>query len=139
MESAGPVTEKKRHWFTWRRAVIAIALLAAFGVGTAAAGGTKTVTKTVTKTQTVTKTPSACTAAITDARQVAVLAGRQFGRVATLFPLVSQAAAAGASGDTLTLNSIAAKLRSFTAATKNATGEMTLLAGQFNSHAASCR
>lgn len=124
-------------WLTWRRAAFALALFAAFGIGTATSGGTKTVTKT--KTETVTKAPAACTAAIAEARQVALLAGGQFGRVSRLFPLVSQAAQAGAAGDTATIYAIAAKLRAFNADAESAAARMGTLTGQFNGHAAACR
>lgn len=128
---------KRSGWLTWRRVALAAALLAAFGVGTAAGGGTKTVTKT--KTEIVTKAPAACAAAIADARLVARLAGGQFGHAATLFPLVSQAAQAGANGDTAAIYAIAAKMRTFTAGADAAAARMATLADRFSSSAAACK
>jgi hypothetical protein len=124
-----------RRWFTWRRAVVAIALLAAFGVGTAA-GTTKTITKTSTATRTV--APTSCKTAIGSARQAFRVARSVVGSFAPILPLVTKAAEAGATGNSAEIYRIAAKIHASSGQWESQAVTLRGIATRFNTAAAAC-
>lgn len=90
------------------------------------------------KTTTVKATPAACTAAISDARQFALLMMQVTTDVTPLFNLVGQAATAGASGDTAKIYSIAAQIKTMNSQLTGLTTRIANVVATFNADSAGC-